>query len=115
MLSTEKDLVIPHRGRFESLVRYYQSVSLVDNHVFVFGGKNFSIRDNSLFDLDLVEGREARLAAGDPPPERGAHSCVYYNGSLYLFGGEKDPREGQVLYKDFYRLNLSLFSCFTFV
>lgn len=74
--------------------RYYHSATVVGNHSYIFGGKDFNVRVNDLFDYNLEDGTCTLLkVSGDIPDPRGSHTAVYYKGSIYIFGGSDGPQK----------------------
>jgi hypothetical protein len=109
--------------------RYYHSGTLVEDHIFYFGGKDFNVRINELVDYTIPTHTAKTITASNQPSPRGSHSCIYYCGAgstfkntnketsgyscegrgLYVYGGS-DAIGGNVnVYDDFYRYDIGFF------
>ncbi|KAK0667640.1 putative Tip elongation aberrant protein 1 [Cercophora samala] len=82
---------LPEPGVSPPPGRYGHSLSLVASFLVVFGGQiegDFR-NDTALFDLELLQWVEPRLADNDklPPPPRTNHSTVVWDNKMYIFGG----------------------------
>eukprot|EP00522_Entomoneis_paludosa_P017396 CAMPEP_0172451008 /NCGR_PEP_ID=MMETSP1065-20121228/9181_1 /TAXON_ID=265537 /ORGANISM="Amphiprora paludosa, Strain CCMP125" /LENGTH=791 /DNA_ID=CAMNT_0013202889 /DNA_START=74 /DNA_END=2449 /DNA_ORIENTATION=- len=79
--------------------------------MFLFGGEYYDGIENIVLDHLLVysitKNEWKRINTPDPtPPPRCAHSTVYYNGGLYVFGGEMAAAEQYHHYKDLWRFDI---------
>ncbi|TFY63562.1 hypothetical protein EVG20_g6259 [Dentipellis fragilis] len=65
------------------------TATLVDRKLVIFGGGEGPVYYNSVFVLDLTLRRWARpsLVSEELPPPRRAHTAVYYQGKIWVFGG----------------------------
>jgi hypothetical protein len=81
--------------------RFYHSSTIVRDHVYVFGGKDYVIFLNELWDFNLETGKFALVdnLGGFSPSPRGGHVAVVYRDSLIIFGGTYNE---QLLYNDMY-------------
>lgn len=82
------------------------------SHAYLFGGEYYDgvqhIVLNQLLRYDLSK-QEWKLVqtAGPCPPPRCAHSCIYYNHALYVFGGEQALGDHQYIhYRDLWKFHL---------
>ena len=79
--------------------------------VFLFGGEYFDgveqvVLDHLLlYNVQRNEWKRIHSPAPTPPP-RCAHSCVYYNHALYIFGGETAAADQYHHYKDIWRYDI---------
>lgn len=80
---------------------------------YLFGGEYYdgvqNIFLNQLLKVDIDKNGQCQwkqiIAAGPVPPPRCAHTCVYYNQCLYVFGGELAQQENFHHYKDIWKFN----------
>jgi hypothetical protein len=81
--------------------RYYHSSTIVRDHVYVFGGKDFALFLNELWDFNLDTGKFSlvEIVNGTVPSPRGGHVAVGYKNSLIIFGGTYNEK---ILYNDMY-------------
>ena len=93
--------------------RSYHTATLVGSHLYIFGGKDFSLRVNDIFDYNMDDGSCTLLKpSGRIPPPRGYHSAVYYDGSIYVFGGDNDNR---IFYDDLFQYIIGMFFSFALI
>lgn len=68
--------------------RYSHSATIVGDSMFVFGGKNFFVRINELYEFSFVTKAWTFIrASGTAPSPRSSHTGVEYKDSLFIFGG----------------------------
>ncbi|KAK2945859.1 hypothetical protein BLNAU_19227 [Blattamonas nauphoetae] len=90
--------------------RYGHTGSRILNHLYIFGGKDFSVRINDLFDYNLEDGSCHQIrAGGTPPTKRNCHVSAVRDESFLIFGGydteeEEDTPVG-VLFNDLTEFN----------
>jgi N-acetylneuraminic acid mutarotase len=98
------------------LPRANASLTLVDDEkkkntsVYMFGGEYYDGVQNIVLDqlyrFDLNKGEWKHIIpAGKVPPARCAHAAIYYNRSLYIFGGELASADEYHHYKDVWRFD----------
>ena len=76
--------------------RYGHTLTPIRHHIYVFGGKDFNIRVNELYDLNLDKNMcsQIRISSGATiPPARNQHTAVRYKDSVIIFGGISDTSE----------------------
>lgn len=82
--------------------------------VYLFGGEYYNglqmVYSNQLFSYSSSSSNTTNqwkeLTSRKPPPPRCAHSTVYYNHCLYVFGGERQVEGGEfVHYKDVWKFD----------
>ena len=104
----------PPRGNFSMTVVEEQKGK---QEVYIFGGEYFDGIENIVVDHllkwthntkdDTHEWKQIVMPSSLPsPPARCAHSTVYYNGSLYVFGGELATADYYHHYKDLWKYDI---------
>jgi N-acetylneuraminic acid mutarotase len=70
--------------------RIYHTTTLVDDYLYVFGGETLDgVYLNDLWKYDIkVKNWIEIQPVGEVPKQRAGHSCIHYNGCLYIFGGK---------------------------
>lgn len=78
--------------------------------IFLFGGEYYdgveTIHLNHLVKYDVGKNEWKQINCPVSPPSRCAHSMVYYNHCLYLFGGEISQAEQFNHYKDLWKFHI---------
>ena len=86
--------------------RYFHTATLVGSHLYIFGGKDFQLRVNDLYDYNMDDGTCVLMrTGGSSPSARGAHTAVFYDGSIYIYGGSNGKA---AVYNDLYQYNICL-------
>jgi N-acetylneuraminic acid mutarotase len=79
-----------------------------NSELYLFGGEYYNGVENivldQLFKYDFSEWK--RIICPTKPPPRCAHTCVYYNEALYIFGGELATADQYQHYKDIWKFDL---------
>ena len=66
-------------------------MTIDNNTLYIFGGKNDSNRLNDLWAFSLADCKFTKLPdEGELPAVRNGHTMNHYNGKLYVFGGIHD-------------------------
>lgn len=89
--------------------RYGHTATVIDNHLYIFGGKDFNVRVNDLYDINLDNNKCDKVKESNSsqvPSPRNQHSAIAYNKCLYIFGGISDSGE---LYNDIHQFNPGFF------
>jgi hypothetical protein len=91
--------------------RYLHTATQFTSHVLVFGGKDFSIRVNDLYDysFDDKSCSLVKLSGNTAPPPRDSHSAISFEGSLVVFGGISDDHR---IFDDIYQFTIRLYFFF---
>lgn len=88
----------------------YEDTKKKNAEVYLFGGEYYDGIENIVVDhllkYDLAKSEWKRVYTPVTPPARCAHSCVYYNHSLYIFGGEMASADEYMHYKDLWRYDI---------
>jgi len=88
------------------------SFTFSNNHDFyVYGGEYYNGVENIVYP-DLLkyssdQNQWKQILSPVMPPARCAHSCVFYNQTLYVFGGELATATQFHHYRDFWKFNIS--------
>ncbi|KAK2952184.1 putative Tip elongation aberrant protein 1 [Blattamonas nauphoetae] len=83
--------------------RYTHSACLVNNHCYFFGGNDFSVRINEMWDYCFDDGSCQLIRPQKGTPSiRSCHSCVTYDYRMYIFGGYCP---GSPIFNDLYEFN----------
>ncbi|KAH7818222.1 putative rab9 effector protein [Monocercomonoides exilis] len=84
--------------------RYSHTSTLFGCHQYIFGGKDFAVRINELWDYNLCDGTCTQIrGSGTPPQPRSSHSAVAWKENLVIFGGHSQEK---VLFNDLHLFNL---------
>lgn len=78
--------------------------------VYLFGGEYFdgehNVASDQLFKFELASQKWKQIKGSPRPPPRCAHSTVYFNRCLYVFGGEiSDGSGGYKHYRDLWKFD----------
>lgn len=96
--------------RANTTLTLYEDTKKKNAELYLFGGEYFdgveNIFLNHLLKYDIGKNEWKKLHCPTAPPPRCAHSCVYYNHSLYLFGGEISRAEQFYHYRDIWRYDI---------
>jgi Domain of unknown function (DUF4110)/Kelch motif len=80
------------------------------NEVYLFGGEFYDGIDryvvNHLLQYNISKNVWKQIDCPKSPLPRCAHSCVYYNHSLYVFGGETAQGDDYYHYKDLWKFHI---------
>ncbi|KAJ3892793.1 galactose oxidase [Lentinula edodes] len=83
------------------------TATLVDRKIYVFGGGQAASYSDSVYILDTVtRNRSSPISStvyGEIPAPRRAHTAVYYNGKIWMFGGGN----GMMALNDVWTLDVS--------
>jgi len=98
--------IMPAKGQVPHARSGARGITVANSDcLYFFGGYQKKSGDyyNDLFyyDLNLKQWAEIRTS-GERPCERTDHTCVYYSGSMYVFGGY----DGKSRFNDLYRCNI---------
>ena len=98
-----KWLKIAYRGSPPS-PRYYHTSTIIENKLYVFGGKGSDSIKNQLYTLDLDTYYWNKLqVTGKIPPHRYGHSAVSFENQIYVYGG---VGSGDKVFNDFFFLTV---------
>ena len=96
--------------RANATLTLYEDTKKKNAELYLFGGEYFdgvaNIFLNHLLKYDIGKTEWKQIHCPDAPPPRCAHSCVYYNHSFYIFGGETSKGETFYHYKDLWRYDI---------
>ncbi|GKY94895.1 kelch domain containing 4 [Mayamaea pseudoterrestris] len=96
--------------RSNASLTLYEDTKKKHAEVYMFGGEYFDGVENLVLDhllkYDLQKQEWKRILTPVTPPARCAHSCVYYNHALYVFGGERCVAEEFYHYKDCWKFDI---------
>eukprot|EP00977_Amphora_coffeiformis_P019157 scaffold6933_cov178-Amphora_coffeaeformis.AAC.2 len=96
--------------RANATLTLYEDTKKKNAELYLFGGEYFdgveNIFLNHLLKYDIGKKEWRRIHCPTVPPPRCAHSCVYYNHSFYVFGGEISRSEQFYHYKDLWRYDI---------
>lgn len=83
---------IPSIIRGEAPMRQFHTASVIDNHMYVFGGGDGKswLNDLLIFDLVNLEWSGPIKTSGIVPAGRLQHSAISFEKRIYIFGGEPD-------------------------
>lgn len=78
--------------------------------LYLFGGEYYDgvehVVLNQLLQYNVAKKEWKRILSPIAPPPRCAHSCVYYQHALYVFGGERATADDYYHYKDLWKFDL---------
>lgn len=96
--------------RANATLTLYEDTKKKNAELYCFGGEYFdglsNIFLNHLLKYDIGKNEWKQIYCPVSPPPRCAHSCVYYNHALYVFGGEISRAEQYHHYKDLWRYDI---------
>lgn len=96
--------------RSNASLTLYEDSKKKNAEVYMFGGEYFDGVENIVLDqllkYDIQKQVWKRILTPITPPPRCAHSCVYYNHALYVFGGEHCVGDEYYHYKDVWRYDI---------
>ena len=98
-----KWLKISYRGSPPS-PRYYHSSVIIENTLYIFGGKSSESIKNQIYTLDLDTYYWSRPQVIGNIPHRYGHTSVEYNNNMFTFGG---IGTGEKILDDFYILTVN--------
>ncbi|KAK2964170.1 putative kelch repeat protein [Blattamonas nauphoetae] len=88
--------------------RFYHSSTRVGDHIYIFGGKDFTIRVNDLYQFSIKDKTATHLrVSGAVPEPRGFHSMVAYEGNLYLFGGSNSDDSDYPVFQELHKYTIA--------
>ena len=97
-------------ARANASLTLYDDVKKKHAELYLFGGEFYNGVDNIVLDHLLsynpTKQEWKQIHTPISPPPRCAHSCVYYNHALYVFGGEVTSANDYHHYKDLWRFDL---------
>ena len=97
-------------ARANASLTLYDDTKKKNAELYLFGGEFYDGIENIVLDhllsFNLTKNEWKRIHTPTSPPARCAHSCVYYNHSLFVFGGEVVSAHQYHHYKDIWRFDL---------
>jgi hypothetical protein len=98
-------------ARANATLTLYEDTKKKNAEAYLFGGEYYDGIENvvldHLFKYDLAKQEWKRVFVPDPsPPARCAHSAVYYNHALYIFGGELATADHYHHYRDVWKYDI---------
>jgi len=98
-------------ARSNATLTLYEDTKKKNAEVYLFGGEYFDGLENVVLDhlckYDISKKEWKRIfTPGTGPPARCAHSTVYYNHALYIFGGELATADHYHHYRDVWKYDI---------
>jgi hypothetical protein len=96
--------------RANATLTLYEDTKKRNAEVYLFGGEYFDGVENIFLDhllkFDIGKNEWKQIHSPLRPPPRCAHSSVYYNHSMYVFGGELSRADQFYHYRDLWRYDI---------
>jgi N-acetylneuraminic acid mutarotase len=97
-------------ARANATLTLYEDTKKKNAEIYMFGGEFYDGVENIVLDhllkFDLHKQEWKRILTPVTPPARCAHSCVYYNHCLYVFGGELCAGDEYHHYRDCWKYDI---------